>query len=164
MLSSNNDVKNKEGRTMLDDLASGFLYFSFAFFIAVLTSYMILSSTQGPYIGYRVPHYLIVFVLTAFLTTLVFVVASVIKYARKIIYALICSLISVTVSFYLYEHYIIISRHLSALPLPLIIILSNGSHSTYVIDIGQLSLIIAVILLYVTRNPDKNASPKNISK
>lgn len=159
-MSSDNNIGNKRGKAVPDDLASGFLYFSFAFFIAVLTSYMILSSTQGPYIGYRVPHYLIVLVLTAFLTTLVFVVASVIKYAKKVIYALVFSLISVTISFYLYEYYIIISRHLSALPLPLIIILSNGSHSTYVVDLGQISLIMAVLLVYVIRNFGKNASSK----
>ncbi len=158
-MSSDNNIENKRGKTM-PDLTYGFLYFSFAFFIAVLTSYMILSSTRGPYIGYRVPHHLIVLVLTAFLTTLVFVVASVIKYARKVIYALVFSLISVTVSFYLYEYYIVISRHLSVLPLPLIIILSNEGHSTYAIDLGQISLIIAILLIYVIRNFSKNASPR----
>ncbi len=133
------------------DLAAGLFYFSIALLFSVLVSYAILSLTRGPYIGYRVPYYLIVLALAAFLSTLVFIIVAVIKYTRRIIYALIFSLLSITVSFYLYEYYIILSRHLSVMPLPCMLLLSNGTHSTYVVDLGQIALIIVVLLAYTLR-------------
>jgi len=157
-LDSGGTVEGRRGKISVNDFAAGLLYFSFTFFLAVLTSYAILSSTRGPYIGYKVPHYLIVLVLTAFITTLVFIVASVIRYTKKIIYALILSFLSVTISFYLYEWYIVMSRHLSVLLLPFVIVLSNGNHSAYVIDLGQISLVIVIMLAYVIHNYHKTSS------
>jgi len=133
------------------DIAVGISYFFIVLFFSVLMSYTILSLTRGPYIGYKVPHYLITLVLATFLSTLVLIVAAVIKYTKRIVYALILSLISVAISFYLYEYYIILSRHLSILPLPCLLMLSNGTHTTYVLDLGQISLIIAVILAHTNR-------------
>jgi len=133
------------------DIAVGLFYFSVALLFSVLASYAILSLTRGPYIGYRVPYYLIVLVLATFISTLVFIVVAVIKYARKVIYALVFSLLSVTASFYLYEYYIVLSRHLSVIPLPCMLSLSNGTHATYVVDLGQIALIIAVLLAYALR-------------
>ncbi len=140
------------------DIAVGLFYFSMTLLFSVLVSYAILSLTRGPYIGYRVPYYLIVLFLATFLSTLVFIVAAVIKYTKKIIYALVFSLLSVTASFYLYEYYIVLSRHLSVIPLPCILLLSNGTHATYVVDLGQIALIIAVLLTHALRRHRREVS------
>ncbi len=144
------------------DLTAGLFYFSIALFFSVLVAYAILSLTRGPYIGYRVPYYLIVLALATFLSTLVFIVAAVVKYTRRIIYALIFSLLSVSVSFYLYEYYIVLSRHLSVMPLPCMLLLSNGTHTTYAVDLGQVALIIAVLLSYALRKHCREAG--NVSR
>ncbi len=155
MLSDDNYVKTEKvgvrKSSASTDLAASLFYFSMVLLFSVLVSYAILSLTRGPYIGYRVPYYLIVLALATFLSTLVFIVAAVIKYTRRIIYALIFSLLSVTVSFYLYEYYIVLSRHLSVMLLPCMLLLSNGTHTTYVVDLGQIALIIAVLLAYALR-------------
>lgn len=161
MLSDDNRIKTEKVEVRKSsastDLAAGLFYFSMALLFSILISYAILSLTRGPYIGYRVPYYLLVLALAAFLSTLVFIVAAVIKYTRRIIYALIFSLLSVTVSFYLYEYYIILSRHLNVMPLPCMLLLGNGAHSTYVVDLGQIALIIAVLLAYVLRKHGQGA-------
>ncbi len=138
-----------EGRELRSGLLRGVIYFLIAISASIITANVLFSKVRGAYIAYRVPPSYIIILLSSFFTVVALVIVTFASYSLSKLAALMLSFFALTVSFYSYEHYIICSRNLAVTVLPFILKLSDSRYSVYVVDVGQISLVIAFSLLYI---------------
>jgi len=136
------------GEELRRGLLRGVIYFLIAISVSLITANVLFSEVRGAYIAYRVPPSYIIVLLSAFFTVVALVIVTFASYSISKVTALMLSFFALAASFYSYEHYIVCSRGLTVSVLPFILVLSDSSHSVYVIDVGQISLVIGFALLY----------------
>ncbi len=131
---------------IINAFLKGLAYFAITIAPTTTFSTFLVTHTRGEYIAYRVPEYLIALLLGSFLSSIALCIALALKLTMERGLSLIFSLIMLSATFYYYEDYIVTSRRLTLTVLPYVLKLSNGVHSVFVIDIGQIALTIAAIV------------------